>query len=139
MQNFITLIAILSLFACSSYRPILNDNEKYLSIGKKRANQDVDLCEKAADDYLKESKMRRMKKEAGRKAVVGGVVGAVTGAVLGHNLKSAAIGSAIGIGAGAVIGGLSVAGEDKVSPDKIKQHYISSCLGKKGYEVIGWE
>lgn len=143
MKNFLKSLVIFSisfsLLSCASYDPILNQNEKYLRAGKERANQDVKVCKKAADDYLNQYKAKRAAKEAGRKAVIGGVIGAASGAIWGKSLKSAAIGTAIGAGVGAAIGGLSVAGEDKVKPDQIKQRYVGDCLGKEGYEVLGWE
>jgi hypothetical protein len=143
MKNFLKSCVIfltsLSLLSCASYDPILNQNEKYLRAGKEQADQDIKLCKKAANEYLDQYKAKRAAKEAGRKAIIGGVVGAASGAIWGRSLKSAAIGTAIGAGVGAAIGGLSVAGEDKVKPDKIKQRYVSSCLGKEGYEVLGWE
>ncbi len=138
MKKFIILLATLSLFACSSYRPILDQNEKYLQVGKDEAQKDIESCKKSADEYLDQFKAERAAKEAGRKAVIGGVVGAGVGLLKGRNLKSTLVGTAIGAGAGAVIGGLSVLGEDKVKPDQMKQRYISNCLAKKGYSVIGW-
>ena len=135
----VIFITAFSLVACSSYKPILYQNEKYLSAGEKKAQEDVDSCKKNADDYLDKYKAERALKEAGRKAIIGGVVGAAAGAIFGgRGIKSALVGSAIGAGAGAAIGGLTVAGEDNVEPDVIKQRYITNCLGRKGYSVIGW-
>lgn len=136
----ITIIftTFLSLISCSSYKPILDQNEKYLAVGEKQAQQDIDSCKKDADDYLDKYKAERAMKEAGRKAVIGGVIGTVAGAIFGGGIKSALVGTAIGAGAGGAIGGLSVAGEDNVEPDVIKQRYITNCLGRKGYSIIGW-
>ena len=89
-------------------------------------------------DYLDKYKAERAMKEAGRKAVIGGVIGAAAGAIFGGGVKSALLGTAIGAGAGGAIGGLRVAGEDNVEPDVIKQRYITNCLGRKGYSIIGW-
>lgn len=139
LKSSVIFLTSLSLLSCASYDPIFNPNEKYLQAGKEQAAKDAKICKKEADDYLDQYKAKRAAKEAGRKAVIGGVVGAASGAIWGKNLKSAAIGTAIGAGVGAVVGGLSVAGEDKVKPDKIKQKYLTNCLGKKGYEILGWE
>lgn len=128
----------LSLISCSSYKPILDQNEKYRAVGEKQAQQDIDSCKKDADDYLDKYKAERAMKEAGRKAVIGGVIGAAAGAIFGGGVRSALVGTAIGAGAGGAIGGLSVVGEDNVEPDVIKQRYITNCLGRKGYSIIGW-
>jgi len=135
---FVILFTSLALISCSSYRPIFEQNSKFMEVGEDKANEDFKLCKKAAEDYLDKYKAERAAKEAGRKAVIGGVIGTATGAIWGRGLKSALSGSLIGAGVGAAIGGLSVLGEDKVSPDKMKQRYIINCLGQKGYSVIGW-
>jgi hypothetical protein len=139
IKNFVILLTIFSLTACASYRPIFDQNEKYLAVGEERAQQDFAFCQKAADKYLDKYKAERAAKEAGRNAVVGGVVGAATGLIFGNKgLKSGLAGGLIGAGVGAAIGALSVAGEDKVKPDHIKQRYVSNCLAQNGYSVLGW-
>ncbi len=139
MKFLIAFLTIIALTSCSSYKPILDQNSTYLQNGEETAKQDIDECTKNADAYLKQYKMRRAAKEAGRKAIIGSVIGAVTGVLFGNTVKSLATGAVIGAGIGAAAGGLGVAGEDKVSPDHIKQNYVSNCLARKGYSVIGWE
>ncbi len=133
---FLTSFALLS---CSSYKPILDQNEKYFQVGKEDAQKDIDQCVAAGDEYLKQYKTQRALKEAGRKAVIGAVIGTTVGFLFGGNVRSLAKGALVGTGVGAAVGGLGVIGEDKVSPDHIKQRYVSNCLGRKGYQVIGWE
>ncbi len=138
LRIFIALFASLTLLSCS-YKPILDQNEKYFQVGQEEAQKDIDKCTADGDEYLKQYKAQRAMKEAGRKAVIGAVVGAATGFIFGNNLKSLAIGTAVGAGIGAAAGGLGVAGEGKVTPDQIKQRYVSNCLVRKGYQVIGWQ
>ncbi|MBU6141346.1 MAG: cell envelope biogenesis protein OmpA [Proteobacteria bacterium] len=138
MKFLCTSLLIFLLTSCASYKPILDQNEKFFASDGAEREKDIDSCKKESDEYLDKLKAERAAREAGRKAVIGGVVGAAVGALSGRNLKSSLIGSAIGAGAGAIIGGLSVAGEDKVKPDVIKQRYIGNCLARKGYSVIGW-
>lgn len=138
-KNFALFLTIFSLASCASYKPIFYQNEVYTQNGKEAADSEFSRCNKEATEYLKEYKARRTAKEAGRNAVVGGVIGTATGAIFGRSLKSTLIGTAIGAGVGAAMGALSVAGEDKVKPDVIKQRYVTRCLNQKGYEVLGWE
>ncbi len=126
------------LFSCS-YRPIFNPNEKYLSSGKEKADQDFEKCRKEAKEYLDQYKVKRAAKQAARNAAVTSVTGAVVGAIYGKTMKSTLIGAAIGAGAGAVMGSISVAGEDKITPDEMQQRYISQCLANQGYSILGWE
>ncbi len=138
-KSFVIFLSILSLTACASYRPIFDLNEKYLAVGEAKADSDFQACRKESEDYLDKYKAERAAKEAGRNAVVGGVVGAATGLIFGNKgIKSGLIGTAIGAGAGAAIGALSVMGEDKVKPDQVKQRYITNCLARNGYSIIGW-
>lgn len=134
----IAIFSLLTLLSCS-YKPILDQNEKYFRVGKEEAQKDVDKCVTDGDEYLKQYKLQRAAKEAARKAIIGAAVGAATGLIFGNNLKSLITGAAIGTGVGAVVGGLNVAGEGKVTPDQMKQQYVSNCLARKGYQVIGWQ
>jgi hypothetical protein len=138
MRRFSTFCLIILLGSCASYRPIFDQNQKYMTVGEDVAQKDFDVCKKRAEEYLDKYKAERAAKEAGRKAVIGGVVGAATGLIFGNTIKSTLIGTAIGAGVGAATGALSVAGEDKVKPDHIKQRYIANCLADKGYSILGW-
>lgn len=131
------LFVIFYSVSCS-YRPIFDQNEKYLYAGEEKAQSDFENCKKSAEKYLYEYKAERAAKEAGRKAVIGGVVGAASGLLFGKGIKSSLIGTAIGAGVGATIGAIGVIGEDKVKPDEMKQRYVSGCLAKKGYSIMGW-
>ena len=139
LRIIIIFFSSFALLSCSSYKPILDQNEKYFQVGKDEAQKDIDKCLADGDEYLKQYKAQRAMKEAGRKAIIGAFIGAAAGFVFGENTKSLAKGALIGTGLGAAVGGLGVVGEDKVSPDYIKQRYVSNCLGRKGYQVIGWE
>ena len=138
MKILCIFLLIFSLTSCASYKPILDQNEKFLTSDEVERQKEISSCKSEADEYLDKLKTTRAAREAGRKAIIGGVVGTAVGALSGRNLKSTLIGAGIGAAAGAIIGGLSVASEDKVKPDAIKQRYISNCLAKKGYSVIGW-
>lgn len=138
-KNSILCLSIFSFASCSSYQPILYHNQAYLENGEVAANKETKRCDSEADEFLKQYKARRAAKEAGRKAVIGGVIGTASGAIFGRNLKSTLIGTAIGAGVGAAMGALSVAGEDKVKPDVMKQRYVTNCLNAKGYQILGWE
>ena len=138
MKILYIILLIFSLASCSSYKPILDQNEKFLASNETERQKEISVCKSEANEYLDKLKTERAAREASRKALIGGVIGAAVGAFSGKNIKSTLIGTAIGAGAGAIIGGLSVVGEDKVKPDVIKQRYISNCLAKKGYSVIGW-
>lgn len=135
----LVILSGLFLAGCASYRPILDENEQYMKVGETQAEKDIDQCLARADAYLEKHKNDRMKKQVGRSAVTGAAIGGIIGALSGQGLSSAAGGAAIGGAAGA---GGAYAGEkskDQLSPDHLKQRYVTNCLGRKKYHVIGWK
>jgi hypothetical protein len=138
MKYLISLFALLALVSCS-YRPILDPNQRYRDVGKEQADVDINVCLADADEYLKQYKMAKIAKETGRKAAIGAGIGAVTNAISKGNLQSTLAGGLIGAGVGAIVGAAFSAGEDKITPDQIKQRYVNNCLASKGYNVLGWQ
>lgn len=137
MKKIFTILLCLSLISCS-YNPIFAPNTKFKTVGEKVANQDAKKCSDEAEKYLSASKKRRAAKEGARGLGIGAIFGAIFGLLTGDVsgvVKSAAIGAGIG---GATKGG-KVLAEDKLTPGKIKQRYVSMCLSKKDYQIIGWE
>jgi uncharacterized protein YcfJ len=139
MKKYILISVVLFASACASYRPILDENSHYNQVGEQQAEADIDQCLAAADKYLDKHKSERMGKEAGRGAATGAIIGGVLGVLGGGTLKSAAIGTGVGAVAGGAVGAGKVAAEDKLTPDQIKQRYVSNCLARKDYQVIGWK
>ncbi|MBM5782206.1 MAG: cell envelope biogenesis protein OmpA [Pelagibacterales bacterium] len=137
-KNLILILICSSLISCS-YQPILDQNEKYLQTGQIEAEEDIKSCTNQAEQYLKQYKAQRAAKEAARQGITGAVIGGIFGFIFGNNTKSLLTGLAVGAGVGAASGALGVAGEGKITPDQIKQRYITNCLARKGYSVIGWQ
>lgn len=138
VKSIFVILLCLTLASCSSYRPIFSPNHKFNSVGAEVANQDADKCMKEADEYLKASKKRRALKEGGRGAGIGAIFGAIFGLFTG-NINGVVKSAVIGAGIGGVAKGGSVLAEDKLTPDAIKQRYVSACLGQKDYQILGWE
>lgn len=128
--SYLLFSLVLALSGCSS-KPVLYPNEKYESVGEEKAKLDTKTCMDKADKFLKSPKAKKMLKSGGAGALLGGVVGGVAGIFTGDIAGSAAQGAAMGGAGGAVAGALS--------PDELKQRYVNQCLGKKGYQVLGWE
>lgn len=132
------LFAIFLLASCTSYKPVFDQNNKFISVGKERANQDFLECKRKADIYLEDYKAQRAWNESRRNLVKGGIVGGVFGFLTGKNLKYTLTGASVGALMGGIYGGLSVMGEDKVNPDQIKKNYITNCLNNQQYQILGW-
>ena len=132
-----SLFLIISLVSCS-YRPIFAPNHKFKTSGEGVANQDADQCLKEGEEYLAKSRRRRAAKEGARGLGIGAIFGAIFGLFTG-DIKGVVKSAAIGAGVGGAVRGGSVLAEDKLKPDQIKQRYVSMCLSKKGYQILGWE
>lgn len=132
-------LGVLSLaIGCSSFRPIVDENAQYERMGTSRAESEIDSCMAKADRYLESHKKDRMLKEAGRGAATGAVVGGIFGALSG-NAGNALGGAAIGAGVGATGKVIGESTKDKLSPDELKQNYVTNCLKRKNLVVIGWK
>jgi hypothetical protein len=137
MKKALLLMLTLSCMGCATYRPILDENKAYKKAGSKKAEGDIDICMTKADKYLAKYKNDRVKKQAGRTALLGGLFGTVGGTLHGSP-TSVVEGGAIGAAAGGATGAGMAASKDQLTPDEVKQHYVTHCLDEKGYKVIGW-
>lgn len=136
--KILNLLAIFSLASCSSYKPIFDQNNKFISTGKEQANRDFLECKRKADIYLEDYKTQRALNESRRNMVKGGIIGGFYGLLTRKNLKYTLTGASVGALMGGIYGGLSIIGEDKVYPDQIKRNYITNCLNNQQYQILGW-
>jgi outer membrane lipoprotein SlyB len=124
----ILLVGILST-ACAS-QPVFYPNEKYKQVGKEGAKQDVENCNRKADESLESNTGKRIGQTAGRGAAIGGAAGLISGLFSGNVGRGLVEGAAVGTGAGAAHGA--------TQPDWVRRSFIQQCLVKKGYDVSGW-
>lgn len=128
-----------NLICACSYRPILDENQAYLQAGQDQAQQDIDHCTQKGEAYLKKYKAKRAAKQAARKGTLGAIFGGIFGFIFGGNSTALVKGLAVGAGVGAASGAGSVAAEGTLTPDNMKRRYVSNCLARKGYSVLGWQ
>lgn len=128
-QRLITLLCLFILTSCAS-KPKLYPNSHLKAVGKEKANKDIDQCISDADEYLESDEGKRIVKSAGKGAAFGAAVGAAFGLFTGN------VGE--GLTRGAVVGGVSGGAGEALSPDELKRRYVTMCLTKQGYEVLGW-
>lgn len=126
LRRILLVLVGMSFVACAS-RPRLYPNEKFESVGPKAAEADIDNCMKKAEQYLSDEKSKQVATGAGKGAVMGGVIGGLFSGGLSGAVRGAAAGGAIGGTAGAL------------TPKQIQHQYVNTCLGKKGYQVLGWD
>jgi hypothetical protein len=135
------LVALLLLTACSSARPVLYPNAHLKSVGKEKADQDIEDCKQLAESAGAEEGAGTGGRVATGTAVGAGV-GAASGAVGGAVVGAAGSGSAIGAASGAVWGlltSLFYAAFGPSQPSQAYANFVNRCLQEKGYEVTGWQ
>ena len=131
------------LAGCSAHRPVLYPNEHYKSVSSAVVEQDMNECSARAEEFVKAGGPEAQKaKQAAKQAAYGGAsgaaIGAVAGAISGGAGTGAAIGAATGATAGlldAMLGGFF----GREGPDPTYANFVATCLGEKGYQVIGWQ
>ncbi len=138
IKYFSSLLLVVILFSCASYSPIFDNNKKFIEVGPKVANKEFEECKKEAENYLNQYKLKKASNEARRKAIIGGIFGGLWGLVFGNSTQSIIEGVVGGSIFGGLYGGISSLGEDKIKPDEVKKNYITRCLNRKDYEIIGW-
>lgn len=143
-SSAVLLVITLGLSACArTQKPVLYPNAKLEQVGSEQAKRDIEACRQMASEYVEGS----AGKDIGKGAVAGGVIGGTAGAAGGavHGAMSgrgagagAAIGGATGAAAGATAG--AVRGIFKqTEPSPVYKQFVSHCLRRRGYEVIGWQ
>ena len=120
---------------CAPKRPVLYPNETVNNVGWDAARRDIDECLKFAEAYgLEPNRAGRAATSTAVGGVVGGAAGGAAGAVRGDPGRRAGAGAAAGASIGLLRGLFRWR-----DPDPIQQRYVSVCLRKQGYEVIGWK
>ncbi len=138
LKNLIIFLSILALSSCVSYKPIFDENQKFLKVGKEIAYKDFEICHNKANKYLDEYKSKRIVNEISRKAIFGTILGGISGLIFGNSTRSLIKGAVVGGAVGGAYGGLSSASKGTLTNDELKQKFITKCLNQYGYEIIGW-
>jgi len=130
------LAAVLILaVGCSARRPVLYPNETLQKAGPAGADSDIAECMHLADGYVKSGgKSREVARDAAIGGGTGAAAGAVGGAIYGSAGRGAAAGAATGVTAGLLTGLFKSSG-----PSPVYQNFVNTCLGDRGYRVIGWD
>ena len=135
-KRLIYLVALI-LTGCSSYKPILYQNDHYRQVGPEAAKADVKACMDLADE-AGASPHKGKAAETATNTVVGGAVGSATGAVGGAVFGNAGMGAMVGAASGASAGFLRGLFTSS-APSGAFTQYVDRCLRERGYEPTGWE
>jgi len=138
LKNIIVILSLLALVSCISYKPIFDENQKFLKVGKKTAYDDFEICYDKANKYLDDYKSKRIINEVSRKAIFGSILGGISGIIFGNSARSLIKGAVAGGVVGGAYGVFSSASKGTLTNDELKQKLITQCLNQNGYEIIGW-
>lgn len=138
LASFSCTLAALLLAGCAAPRPVLYPNDKYVQVGKRAAEHEIDECIALAKDF--EAQPPNQPAEAGvdvlEDTTVGAATGAAVGAVVGNVGRGAAAGAAAGAAGGtvrAIFRGLRDEG-----PYTSYHLFVERCLSDRGYDLVGW-
>lgn len=138
-QRCIGVVVLVSLAGCAGPEPLLRSNKHLQLYGKQMGQQDVEACQRKADEAgLRPGVQRSGNVAAGgaQGLVLGGAVGASAGLIGG--VTGVAVGAAAGGGLGLIIGLVGGAYKPLV-PDQPYADAVVRCLTEKGYEISGWD
>lgn len=133
------ICGVLLLTACAGPEPLLRSNKHLQLYGKQMAQQDIDACERQAEEAGLRPGVNRSGNAAagaGLGLTLGGAIGASAGLIGGG--AGVAIGAAAGGGLGLIIG-LAGGAYKPLVPDPPYADAVVRCLSGKGYEVQRWQ
>ncbi len=122
------------LAGCGAQQPTLYPNDHLNQVGPAQAEADIAECSALADQYVKSGKGGKVAKDTAVAAGTGAAVGGVVGAIEGNAGTRAAQGAA-GAATAVLINNAFRAKE----PTPMFKNYVNTCLGERGYRVLGWE
>ena len=135
----VLVVLAIIVAACAGPEPLLRSNKHLQLYGKEMAQEDIDACQRKAEEAGLTTGVNRSGNVAAGAAlglIIGGVTGASAGLIGGA--AGVAIGAAAGGGLGLIIG--SVGGAYKpLVPDQSYADAVVRCLIEKGYDVSGWQ
>jgi hypothetical protein len=139
------LLAVALLTGCSTSKPILYPNAHFQEVGETAAEQDIELCQEAAEAAGAEPDSGKAGETATRTAsgaamgsAGGAAGGAVAGAIRGNPGRGAMTGAAAGAAGGATHGLLRSLFSRR-QPNQVYKQYVNRCLRERGYDVAGWK
>jgi hypothetical protein len=135
MKSSFNILLLLFIISCSS-GPVLYPNKKYKAAGKEKAKADTAECQRLAEEHLKNTKGNQIAKSAGAGAAMSAAGGFIAGLIFSGGSVTDATESAVKSGA---VGGAVGAAGGAISPDQLKQRFVTQCLADQGYRVIGWD
>ncbi len=122
------------LFAgCAAQRPVLYPTERLAQVGA-ASEHDVSDCQHLADTHVRST----LPTDTLRETAIGGGIGAASGVVGGAIFGSPGTGAAVGAASGATASLLGSLLRSS-TPSATYQSYVSTCLGDRGYRVVGWQ
>ncbi|MDZ7699658.1 MAG: cell envelope biogenesis protein OmpA [Deltaproteobacteria bacterium] len=129
------VFVLLALASGCARKPTLYPNEQFTRVGKDQAEADIRECMQLAEEHkVKPEQGEELVKDTAVGAGGGAVGGAVGGAISGNVGRGIATGAAGGAAVGLFFGLFRAA-----EPSATYKNFVNKCLGKKGYEVVGWE
>lgn len=124
-HHFLLLIFIfITMIGCSAQPVVYSEGQE----NEAQMRRDLAYCQQLAARRVPEG--RRVARNAGKAAVMGGVIGGIQGIAYGQAPKRMLAGAA-------VMGGLG-ATQTAMNPNQVQRRYVETCLRRRGHQIMGW-
>ena len=131
--RYLAITAVVLFAGCAAQRPVLYPSERLAQAGA-ASERDVSECEHLADANVDST----LPTETVRETAIGGGIGAASGVVGGAIFGSPGTGAAVGAASGATASLLGSLLRPS-TPNATYRSYVNTCLGDRGYRVVGWQ
>ncbi len=139
VRAVVLVVLVASSLSCAGPEPLLRSNKQLQLYGKEMARQEIETCQRKAEEAGLEPGVHRSANAASG-AVIGATLGGAIGASAG--LIGGAAGVTIGAAAGGGLGfllGLVGGAYKPLVPEQPYADAVVRCLIEQGYEVSGWD
>ena len=133
LRFLVVLVCVVTAVGCAARRPVIYPDERATRAGDATADREVERCEALAKSRGS-SRSAELARDGALASGSGAAIGAASGAIWGAAARGAAAGAAGGAVAG-LLHGIVASSE----PSPTYQSWVATCLGDRGYRVVGWE
>jgi len=132
-------VSLLANSSCSSFNPILLNNQNYQDLHEDGVKYEINLCKKEANEFANNQIASESYYNVAD-GVTRNFSDAVSQSILGlGNQKTNLINSTIRTSGSSSSSAIKSYQQTKNNPNSSIKNYIVNCLGKRGLVVIGWK
>ena len=130
LRFLVVLVCVVTAVGCAARKPVIYPDERATRAGDAAADREVERCEALAKSRGS-SRGAELARDGAFATVGGAAIGVASGAIWDAAARGAAAGGAVG----GLLHGVVASSE----PGPTYKSWVATCLGDRGYRVVGWE